>query len=78
MFLLSLLFMLVVVILLLIYPLSGIVLEKVVIAWQVLKISVARSSLFWDITQRRLVASYRHFRTTYRSILTFKNRASYI
>ena len=27
------------------------------------------SALFWDITQRRVVILYRHFETTYRSIL---------
>jgi len=28
-----------------------------------------RSSLFWDVTQRRLVVSYQRFGTTYRSHL---------
>jgi hypothetical protein len=73
-FLLLLLFMLVVVILLFIYPLSGIVLEKLVVTRLVKKISVARSSLLWYVTKRRLVVSYWRFGTNYPSHL--KGRSS--
>jgi hypothetical protein len=36
---------------------------------QLIKITVMISTFFWDVTQRRLVVSYRRFGTTYRSRL---------
>jgi hypothetical protein len=46
--------------------------------WRSLKINLKRSPLFWDVTQRILVASYRSFGTPHRSYLPrlFRNMTS--
>ena len=42
------------------------VLEKLIVSWLAKIIFFVRSSLFWDITQSKLVVSYRRFGTIYR------------
>jgi len=39
---------------------------------------IARSSLSWDVRQRRLVVIFRRFGTTYRAIFSISSRMGYV